>query len=322
MRRKARTGWSKKAIFSLVLLVIQVVSVAPALSIGHDLVSQKAYFAKENSDKVVYSEKLEVPAARKLSPFWLTLYNGFGKRPGFNQVKVSVGPAGDASEFETIADEHTFLKTHSKTIDLTGYFSRPLNLKIEGSAVKGDYFAWRLTTGPQVLTLFKASEITPGAKFAIHGFGFGRDPKVVSVSVQESACEIVSIKNEVIVAIAPSNLGGDRVTLYVKVGEKSSNYLSIKTEYKPPHIISISPKGGNIGSSITIKGANFSSVGSENVVRFGPHIAEVVKAVDSQTLICRIPDFGINNDTLPLTVTTNGVRSDNYVDFWCGTNFF
>lgn len=328
----------KLLVISLALLSIFGFSGSrEAYGIGHQLVAEKSYLAKTDNEKDTFSAELSVPDDSKSSPVWITFYNGYGKNPGFSWIKVTMAPkekvaaktdgseaAKDTEEKpEVLVDEHTFLKTHAKSIDLSGYFADgPRKIKIEGSGNKGSYFAWVLTTAPSILTLFNATTVTPGKNFMIHGAGFGTDPDKISATVQDQDSKVISVKNGIMVARAPEKLEGDCVVLRVKKGEKLSNQLSILTDYVPPHLISMSPKGGNTGATVTVRGSNFSRVPEENIVRIGPNVAPVLKVMDSETMVCRIPDLGINTDTLPLTVTTNGRKSDNYLNFWCGDNFF
>ena len=300
-------------------------SMQSAWATAHKLLSEKDYIAQTDGEKENFSATLSVPDDFKNSPTWLTLYNGYGNRPGFGWAKVTIGPSAKDKDgkSETLADEHTFLTTHAKSIDLTGYFADgPRQLTIEGAGDKGAYFAWTLTGAPSVLSLFNATKVTPGQKFLVHGVGFGTDKDKVTPTINGEDCLILTIKDSMMAVRAPEKLEGDAVTLRVKVGDKLSNQLSILTNYVPPHLISMSPQGGNTGATVTIRGSNFSRVPEENVVMVGPNPATVMQAMDTETLVITIPDLGISTDTLPLTVTTNGTKSDNYLNFWCGDNFF
>ena len=313
---------SQVLILSL-LFVFFISGNVPALSLEHKLVSEKAYFAK-GEDKETFTATLKAPTDKTTNPYWLNLYNGYSAKPGFSWVKVELEPlADDPKSGETLADSHTFQRTHAKTIDLTGYFSKgPRKITIEGKGKKGAYFAWTLTTAHPVLQLFKATKITPGQNFVVHGFGFGLDPKKVKITVEDQPGIVMKANNEQLIARAPEKLTGVRVPIRVQVGELLSNELSIVTDYIPPHLVTISPHGGAPGQKITIRGANFSRVPTENTVRFGPHVAKVLNVIDSETMECVIPNLGIGNGSLPLTVTTNGIKSDNYIDFFCGMDMF
>ena len=307
-----------------VILFVTVIAIKPGLCIGHKLVSEKRYVCKSDDTKESYTATLTAPEDQLLSPFWLTLYNGYGDKPGYSWVKVDLEPIkGQAKSGESLADDHTFQHSHAKTIDLTGYFSNgPRTIKIEGSGKNGAFFAWTFTTAPQILQLFRASTVTPGENFMIHGFGFGLDPKKVEVTLDDMPCKIIKVKNALLEARAPENFTGIRAVLRAKVGQKQSNQLSIITKYKPPHLVKMSPLGGNTGDTFTIRGANFSRVKEENIVKIGPYTAPVLEVLDPGTMICRIPDVGMSSTRLPLTVTTNSVKSDNYLDFWCKSNMF
>lgn len=320
-------GISQKiGIFTITLILGAILCNAQsAWATAHKLLSEKDYIAQTKGEKESFSATLSVPDDFKNSPTWLTLYNGYGNRPGFGWVKVSIGPSAKDKDgkSETLADEHTFLRTHAKSIDLTGYFvDGPRQLSIEGAGDKGAYFAWTLTGAPSVLSLFNATKVTPGQKFLVHGVGFGVDKDKVTVTINGQDSLILSIKDSMMAVRAPEKLEGDAVTLRVKVLDKLSNQLSILTDYVPPHLTSISPQGGNTGATVTIRGSYFSRVPEENLVMVGPNQAKVLQAMDTETLVISVPDLGISTDTLPLTVTTNGIKSDNYLNFWCGDNFF
>jgi VCBS repeat protein/IPT/TIG domain-containing protein len=81
--------------------------------------------------------------------------------------------------------------------------------------------------------------------------------------------------------------------------------------FAQPHIGSVSPLSGNVGSTVTITGSNFSATASANLVRFGPVQAPVTSAT-ATTLTVTVPAGTAN---LPVTVTTAGLTGYFYVPF-------
>jgi YVTN family beta-propeller protein len=78
-----------------------------------------------------------------------------------------------------------------------------------------------------------------------------------------------------------------------------------------PHITAMSPPFGPIGAQTTIVGSGFDPVPSNNVVSFDGVPAIVSKAT-LESVTVHVP---VNAESGPVTVTVNGVATDNFFDF-------
>lgn len=164
--------------------------------------------------------------------------------------------------------------------------------------------------------MMDTTTISPGQSFLIYGAGVGARKDDVEVTVGGKKAQVVSTNGHIIEAIPPADLSG-KADLSVRAGDETSNSIRVVINLVPPHLLSMSPYGAPAGCILTIRGANFSRLANRNVVMIGPYPATVFKVLDTGTLLCYVPNWGGSSGTLPVTVTTNGVRSDNCLSFWC-----
>lgn len=308
-------------LFSIVLTLLVFMSLAGqegAFALTHKLITEGGPYVCKGKGVQKFQASLSVPADFQGDQTWLTFYNGYGGRPGYSWVRVFLRAPGEAGETgEVLADERTFLNRHATSVDVSGRISgQASTLLIEGAGPAGADFSWVLTGSGSALSVMNTTTISPGKSFLIHGSGFGTRKDDVQVTVGGKKAQVVSTNGRIIEAIPPSDLSG-KADLSVRVGEKTSNSIRVTINLVPPHLLSMSPYGAPAGCILTIRGANFSRLANHNVVMIGPYPATVFKVLDSGTLLCYVPDWGVSSGTLPVTVTTNGVRSDNSLSFWC-----
>jgi IPT/TIG domain/FG-GAP-like repeat len=112
-------------------------------------------------------------------------------------------------------------------------------------------------------------------------------------------------------------------TIQAVLGAGTTGPVSVTTSYgtgafdgfifsaAPPVITSFSPHSGGINSTVTINGKNFGTANSNNIVRFGAVVAQVVSANDN-TLVVKVPAGAAYQ---PVSVTTRGLTA------YTGTQF-
>ena len=93
------------------------------------------------------------------------------------------------------------------------------------------------------------------------------------------------------------------IRAYVKYGSYVfyGNEIDFKTKSYPPKIIDFEPKFGSVGTHVEITGNNFSTIISENTVKFGEYTAEIESA-SKNVLLVKVPYIPFTQElTLSLT---------------------
>ena len=134
-----------------------------------------------------------------------------------------------------------------------------------------------------------------GMTINITGYGFTGATSVIIGGV--SATSFIVNSNTSITAVVGIAASGN-VTVTSPSGTGTFNEFIYSTT---PVIASFSPETSTIGSSITIKGANFSPVAANNIVYFGALRATILTATDS-SLVVYVP-IGATHDRI--SITTN-----------------
>ena len=135
-----------------------------------------------------------------------------------------------------------------------------------------------------------------GMTINITGYGFTGATSVMIGGV--AATSFVINSNTSITAVVGAAASGD-ITVTSPTGTGTFNGFIYSTS---PLIASFNPETATIGSSITIKGANFSPVGANNIVYFGGVKASVLSATDTSLIV--FAPVGATHDRI--SVTTNG----------------
>lgn len=286
------------------------------------------YVCSEEGKLQKFTATITIDKTLQNMPFWFTMYNGYGRQPGFNWVRVFLCPPGQTGSDmgEILADEHTFTQKNAITIDLSGRLSSDGNqLFIEGEGAKGDTFSWVLSTVNQnALAVVDSSSVTAGQTFWIHGVGFSTNNDDNKVTIDGQNAQVLSSSTSLLSVKAPDKLSDSTsVPLTVSVGALTSTPIrAMIKKALPPHIISMSPYGGPMGGTLNLECANLSPVAEQNVVWIGPYKSPQVTLVDKDSLLVTIPDWGESGGTLPVKVISNGVTSDNRRQFWCMSHYY
>jgi hypothetical protein len=163
---------------------------------------------------------------------------------------------------------------------------------------------------------------TPYSSGSKSGFTFTTLPVVNSfIPAIGASGTVVTIKGSNFTGATTVSFGGtpaasftvlSTTTITAVVGAGSTGYVAVTTAIgtdslagfsysTTPFISSFSPLSGPIGTTVTINGANFNPVPSNNIVYFGA-VKAVVSASSSTSLTVTVP---IGATYEPITVTTN-----------------
>lgn len=135
---------------------------------------------------------------------------------------------------------------------------------------------------------------TPGTSIKIFGTHFYGTTSVKFGDAEATSFVVVS-DNEIDAVVGFSISGSVVVTTLFGSGS-----IGGFTILQPPIINSFTPKSGSIGTDITISGANFSPVASENIVYFGSVKGTVTVASHTQITV-QVP-YGANFQPVSVTV--------------------
>ncbi len=146
----------------------------------------------------------------------------------------------------------------------------------------------RSASNSPVISYFTPTNATPGTTVTLAGVNFTSVTAVQFAGVSVSSFTIVSSTQITAVVGAVSNgITGDLTVVSACGKVVRSGYSS----YQIPAIVSITPESGNIGETIVIKGNNFNSEFSKNIVFFGATRATVLSG-DNNTLTLKVPSSG------------------------------
>jgi RHS repeat-associated protein len=160
-----------------------------------------------------------------------------------------------------------------------------------------------------IITSISPSVGSTGSTVQINGSGFGATQasgSTVTFAVGNNANVVSWSDNQIVVTVPSSAIsGGVKVTQ----GGVASNSNQVFT-VPPPHITSISPSSGGVGTQITVTGSGFQSTkGPSSSIFFynnGAVNLNVVTWTDTQ-IVATVPAGAITN---PVRVDVNGVDSN------------
>jgi regulation of enolase protein 1 (concanavalin A-like superfamily) len=166
--------------------------------------------------------------------------------------------------------------------------------------------------GPAISSLSPTSGAI-GASVTITGSNFGATRGTSTVRFNGTAATPTSWSANSIVVPVPT--GATTGPVSVTVNNVASNTLGFTvTSTQGPHITSLSPTSGLIGTSVTITGSNFGATRGTSAVRFNG-IAATPTSWSASSIVVPVPTGAT---TGPVVVTVNNVAS-NAITFSIGT---
>lgn len=160
---------------------------------------------------------------------------------------------------------------------------------------------------PQVASTTPASGPV-GTQVQINGSGFGTAQGASTVTFSGASASVVSWSDTQVTAVVPTAAVTGAVQITVAgVGSNTGIYFSVP----PPHVSSISPAAGTIGTQITVNGTGFGPIKGSSCVSFGLYCSTVITWSDTQ-IVATVVNGSV---TGPTTVTVNSVGSNKDVLF-------
>ena len=169
-------------------------------------------------------------------------------------------------------------------------------------------------TATPTITSFSPTSASPGATVTINGTNFSNiinENKVVFSDSQEATITNATVNT--LTVIVPNNAETGNVAVTVNGITTTSNTNFIVSQQTPtPTINSFSPTTGNIGTTVTITGTNFSTNIADNTVKFSNNKIATITNATANTLTVTVPDGAI---TGKISLTVNGTTVDSNDEF-------
>jgi len=219
------------------------------------------------------------------------------KEPTLLNGRYKVGEGSFKGEFEQQVRSNLSSNTE---YHMWAYAINP-TATIFGEAVK---FRSKGVAGP-VITSFNPISGSSGDIITITGDNFSQQSgnNIVKVGPLTSAV-VSSTVTEIQVKLPSGITTSGRVKISVKVGEATA-LSSEDFTLKGPIVTGVNPLSAIQGTLISIDGEGFSPVPSENMVKFGQTVSQVITASVTQ-LVVRVPPTNFAG-TVQITVTVNGI---------------
>ena len=168
-----------------------------------------------------------------------------------------------------------------------------------------------------VVSSFSPTEGEVDTEVTITGVNFSATPSANEVRFGGVMAEDpTSASATSLVVLVPSGARTGRISVAVggQTGTSSEDFTVTGTvpAPEPPVVLSFSPLEGEVGTSVTITGENFSDVPSENEVRFGGVMAEDPTSASTTSLTILVPS-GARTGSISVAVGgQTGTSSTNF----------
>jgi len=158
---------------------------------------------------------------------------------------------------------------------------------------------------PPTITSFTPLSGTVGTSVIITGTNFSTAPASNIVAFNGTTAIVTASTATSITTSVPTGATTGKIT--VTVAGNSTTSASDFTVIQPPAITSFTPINGNVGTSVTITGTNFSTTPANNVVTFNGTTA-VVTASTATSITTSVPS-GATTGKITVTVAGNSATS-------------
>ncbi len=252
---------------------------------------------------------------------WLTIYNGFGNKPGFTSARVILTQGAVTGSAEpagyVITDDSTFRIRSYFTKEVTGELNDNSSLVIDVDGPRGAQLAWILSAleGPSLSPLNPSSTLS-GRSLILHGDNFSLNPAENTVTFNGKPGKVTASTRTTLTVIPPESIDQGSASIVVTVNGMASNNLNMGIRGPIPILTSLYPDGGPPGEILTIYGRNFASPIQNNIVQIGPFRANVLGLNNSGGLRVEIPNWGTASSGLAVSVISDGVPSRNNLTFY------
>lgn len=165
------------------------------------------------------------------------------------------------------------------------------------------------TTGSPMVTSFSPTAGGPVGTFVTISGKYFSTTKPTVVKFNGVEAETLEVSSTSIQALVPAGATSGQISVEVEgyTGTSASSF-AVTSGTPAPVILSFTPTSGNgvDGAVVTIKGVNFSTTPSQNIVKFGDIVAEAPTSAAARELTVNVPE-GVT--TGKITVEVQGVAS-------------
>lgn len=165
------------------------------------------------------------------------------------------------------------------------------------------------TVGDPMVTSFTPTAGGPVGTFVIISGRYFSTTKPTTVKFNGVEAETLEISSTSIQALVPTGATSGQISVEVEghTGTSASSF-AVTSGTPAPVILSFTPNSGNgvDGATVTIKGVNFSTTASQNIVKFNGITAETPTSATARSLTVKVP-AGVT--TGKITVEVQGVAS-------------
>lgn len=160
------------------------------------------------------------------------------------------------------------------------------------------------------------SSISPGngpigTVVEINGNNFSTDMEDNTVTFGDVVADITSVTATQIITEVPLGVPASALQVRVIVNGSASNGLQFNVE--GPAANTVDPTTGPPGTTVTISGTNFSPNSTDNEVRFGNEVADIMAATTTSLTVEVPPTVAV--ETVPISITVLGQEAAGSLTF-------
>ena len=227
----------------------------------------------------------------------------FNSEPSLNSVKFT--SALGANDSFIIDLESDILQAHENALSVKvplGAITGPITVTVNN--VKGTSNILTIIQPDLVITSINPISANRGDAVIINGQDFSETIAENIVTFGTVEATLVSASSTALEVIVPeaAEVGATVVNVSVTTIQQNASFDFEITDTTAVGVTSYSQPSGSIGSEITIFGANFSPVASENTVTFND-LNTVVTSATNTSLVVAIPEGATDG---PINVTVEG----------------
>lgn len=163
-------------------------------------------------------------------------------------------------------------------------------------------------TSPAIFKVYPLiKDISPrsglaGSVIKISGYNFSEEPDENEVKFNGTVVSILSASQTTLQVKLPADVSSGPVTVMVNGRLATGPSFTLAAEGTPV-IAELQPDHGPENSVVVLKGQNFSTTPSQNIVKFSNNVVATVQSASATELIVRVPQGAVSGS---VTVTTEG----------------
>jgi hypothetical protein len=248
-----------------------------------------------------WNDHIHLKAGQERIHLVLTFANGSDGRAKFTDLRVRL----DRKSFATLKD---FDGADILSCNLTNKLTKGNSaLEVQGFGPSGARLKWTLFIQRPTITTVKPNPLSSTDTVHIEGSNFSAHDGDLKVLVDTKPAKLLAIKNNEVQLKLPAHIPGGSRGLKVVVNSVESKPFSVFVKGNP-QINWVNMLASPPGQPVTLSGNGFSGILADNIVTFGSYQSRITSATES-SITCIVPEMPFPHWHVPITVTTNGVRS-------------